>query len=334
MRVRGIVPEAATHQFPLRCEEVYALTTEVELEKVLGDADKRVKEELGSKPDVKQVGHLLDVTDLPVAVREWAEVDEIVAIVADLKDSTKLGLGKHAASTASIYEAAVGPAVRILVDFEADDIDIQGDAAIGIFWGEYRVERAFCAGVTIKTFSQRHLEPQLEAKWSSAPKTGFKLGMAASRILVKRVGIPGKPDYQEEVWVGKAVNYAAKAAQCSDRREMWVTGSLWERLEGNDYIAYSCGCNTSDGQPSDVIWDEAEITRLPDGEEDRYGRNLKSMWCEKHGSDFCDAILAGETARSDVTNARAALRAKLVDNVLAQKRDRARQQRVARRGRA
>jgi hypothetical protein len=92
---------------------------------------------------------------------------------------------------------------------------------------------------------------------------GLQGGVAASRILVKRVGVPRKPEFQEEVWVGKAVNYAAKAAQCSNRREMWVTGSIWDRLESNDYIAYTCGC--PDGEPRDTLWEDVEITRLPEG---------------------------------------------------------------------
>jgi class 3 adenylate cyclase len=304
--------------------------TTIDLEGLLEGTNEYVRTELKSNPAVLDVGDNLDLSKLPVEKREWAKVDEIVAIVADLKDSTKLSTGKYAASTASIYEAAVAPVARILYEFGVDDIDIQGDCAIGIFWGDGRLERAFCAGVTIKTFSERHLEPQLEAQWPDAPRTGFKLGMAASRILVKRVGVPGKPDYQEEVWAGKGVNYAAKAAQSSDRREMWVTGSVWERLSSNDYVAYSCGC---DGAPSPSLWDDAEIEKLPDREEDRYGRKLTSMWCVIHGPEFCDAILAGMTKRDDVAVARIALGLKLTNSEIAQKRKRAQQLRVARLGR-
>jgi class 3 adenylate cyclase len=302
--------------------------TTVDLEPLLQNTNAHVKTELKTAPAVVDVGDDLDLSKLPVAKRQWARVDEIVAIVADLKDSTKLGTGKQrAASTASIYEAAIRPIAQIFLDFEADDIDIQGDCAIGIFWGDDRIERAFCAGVTIKTFSERHLQPQLEQRWDDLPETGFKLGMAASRILVKKVGVPGKPEYQEEVWAGKAVNYAAKAAQCSDRNEMWVTGSVWDRLEPNDYITYSCGC----GGSSDSIWDEAEIDRLPDGEEDRYGRKLTSMWCTIHGSEFCDAILDGKTERPGVQRAqRLAFAKKQTDNALAGKRRRAREMRRAR----
>src|SRR6266508_3826433 len=111
------------------------------LDALLGDLDDHVTSELESMPDVEDVGDDLDLDDLAVDERRWARVDEIVAVVADLKDSTRLGTGKHAASTASIYEAAVRPLVKVLADFDADDIAIQGDGAVGIFWGDRRFER-------------------------------------------------------------------------------------------------------------------------------------------------------------------------------------------------
>lgn len=304
--------------------------TWVNLDDLLSEADAHVKSELASKPDVEPVGGGLTLDQLQVTGRRWAQVDEIVAVLADLKDSTKLGTGKHAASTASIYEAAVGPAVQILDKFKANDIDIQGDCAIGLFWGEDRMERALCSGITIKTFSQRHLESQLESKWPDAPKTGFKVGIAASRILVKRVGAPRKPDYQEEIWVGKAVNYASKAAQCSERHELWVTGGVWDRIESNDYIVYTCGC--PNGEPSHSIWADVEITQLPEDDQDRYGRKLTSMWCLEHGADFCEAILSGERTRSDVKAARQSLQKKLFEDSIAKKRQQALQLRRARYG--
>jgi hypothetical protein len=49
-------------------------------------------------------------------------------------------------------------------------------ARSAFFWGDRRFERAFCAGVTVKTFSQRHLEKRLEEKWPDLPaETGYKV---------------------------------------------------------------------------------------------------------------------------------------------------------------
>ena len=269
------------------------------LDELLGDIDDHIEAELGSMPDVKDVvADGLDADDLPTSP-PWARIEEIVAVVADLKDSTRLSTGKRAASTASIYEASVKPLVDVFVEFGADYIDIQGDCAIGIFWTGNALERAFCAGVTVKTFSARFLTPKLKEKWKDAPPTGFKVGMAASRILVKRIGRP-RTDFTEPVWAGKAVNYAAKAAQCVDAGEMLVSGSVWERLESNDYIAYTCGCGAS---PSDSLWKDGEVKQLPEDEPDRFGRTLTSQWCITHGEEFCSAILGGETKRPELQEA-------------------------------
>ena len=156
----------------------------IDLEQLLNDLDERVATEFGSMPDVTEVGHELDLDELDVEERRWARVDEVVAVVADLQDSTKLGTGKKARSTASIYEAAVGPLSTVLSDFGSGHIAVQGDAAVGVFWGERRLERALFAGITVKTFSQKSLEKRIKERWPEQP-TGFKVGLAASRILIK-----------------------------------------------------------------------------------------------------------------------------------------------------
>lgn len=299
---------------------------EVDLEAVLSQQDEHVRDELSNKPEVVDAGDSLDLTDLPIEARKWYKLDEAVAVVADLKNSSALGTGsQHDASTASIYEAAVHPVVDILNAFDADDIDIQGDGAFGVFWGSDRLERALCAGITVKTFSEKTFEPRLEKKWPDAPKTGFKVGVASSRVLVKRIGVP-RSHHQEEVWAGKAVNYAAKAAQTADRREMIVTDPVWQRVENNDYLAMSCSCGNG---PSDSIWQDVEITQLPDEEASRYGRKLASRWCDECGAEFCDAVLRGDRNREDVRQARQQMEAALRESALRKKagaaRDRRRQ---------
>src|SRR6266550_3067331 len=101
------------------------MAADFDLDELLTDLADHVSTELASMPEVNDVGDELDLEVLAVDERRWSRVDEIVVVVADLKDSTKLGTGKHAASTASIYEAAVRPLVKILADFDADDIAIQ-----------------------------------------------------------------------------------------------------------------------------------------------------------------------------------------------------------------
>ena len=216
------------------------------LQTLLDDLDDHVKGEMAVNPEIIAKGDDLDVNILPISARKWHKLDEAVAVVADLKGSTNLGVGKHAASTAAIYEAATGGLCRIFDEFDADFVAIQGDGAV-------------------------------------------------SKLLVKRVGVP-RTDHQEPVWAGKAVNYAAKCAQQAGVHEMIVTGSVWDFVEGNDYLAVTCPCRNG---PSDTIWSDVTIDKIHEGDGERAGRKLTSQWCDTHGAEYCAAVLAGQTERPE-----------------------------------
>lgn len=204
--------------------------------------------------------------------------------------------------------------VDTFVEFGASYVPLQGDCAIGLFWGERAVERAMCAGITAKTFSKKHLVTRLEKKWPDDElDTGFKLGVGLSTLLVKRVGRPRSPHYGL-VWPGKAVNHATKAAQDADAHELIVTGSVWDEIENIDYLTFSCTCS----EPSDSIWTDHEISRLRDDEPDRTGRKLTSMWCDVHGEEYCNAILAGLRNRDEIAAKRAEARKEWLASNLAQ----------------
>jgi len=296
--------------------------TTVDLSGLLGDLDDAVQIELASTPEVVDKGEDLDVDDLPITARRWHRLTDAVAVVADLKNSTKLGTGKWAASTASIYEASTGGIVKVFDQFDADFLAIQGDGAFALFWGEQRYERALCAGITIKTFS-REIVSRLERRWPDLPETGFKVGIASSRLLAKKIGTPRNPAQQEPVWAGKAVNYAAKAAQGADRHQLVVTGSVWDIVEKNDYLAVSCPCGSG---PSLGIWIDTEIERLPDDDPEAQGRLLTAYWCEVHGEEYCAAVLAGQRHREDANVLHKALAASQMRTAI---RNKARAERTA-----
>ncbi|MEV5968354.1 hypothetical protein AB0L70_41705 [Kribbella sp. NPDC051952] len=293
----------------------------IDLKGMLKELDESVRDELKTAPEVVDSGTTLDISKLPIEARRWLKVSGVFAVVADLKGSTKLGTGKRAASTASIYEAGTGNIVKIFNRFDADFIAIQGDGALALFWDEQCFERAMCAAITIRTFSADFSE-RLEKKWPDSPETGFKVGVAEGRLLVKRVGTPRNPNEQEPIWAGKAVNYAAKAAQAADRHQVIVTGSVWDLVEKNDYLSISCGCPSG---PSLNIWSNVEIKNLPDGEPEAQGRMLFAGWCELHGPQFCQAIMDGEKKRDDVAHLRAEVQKSQFGNLLAEKARKARE---------
>ncbi len=272
---------------------------QINLDELLVDLRSRAKRVLNAVPAVEVAGPATTGADIPSAAAEkWLKIPDVVVVVCDLKGSTGLGTGKHDTSTARIYKSSVEGAVRILHDFGADFIDIQGDGGFGVFWGEKRYERALCAGITIRTFSDQWFD-ELRLKDASAPETGFKVGLAAERVLVKYLGTRNPAfDEQEPVWAGKPVNYAAKCAQSAELGQLVVTEAVWAKFESNDYVTHSCDCG-ADG-PAE-LWSSTEVDTLPDGSA---GAALLTVgWCETCGPDFCRAILDGEKVRSTVTQA-------------------------------
>lgn len=287
-----------------------------DLKALLAACDAHVAAELATMPEVKNVIAFDPANEAPpIDARRWLRVEGVVAVVADLQSSTKLGLNKYAASTASIYEAALRPVVDIFSDFGAGWIPIHGDCVIGLFWDDAAVERAMCAGITAKTFSRNSLVERLTKKWPDIPDTGFKVGVATSTVLVKRIGLARTP-HQDLVWPGKAVNYAVKAAQSASAHQLIVTGSIWDAIASNDFLVFSCGCGNG---PSDGIWSDHEIPALEHDEPERSGRALTSQWCDNCGAAFSEAILRGETARPEVNALRHEAQLRLFESAIAKK---------------
>jgi class 3 adenylate cyclase len=272
---------------------------------LLGECADETQDVLAKNPPVEDADpDDLDAYDLPDSNNKtWFRLDDVVVAFADLQNSTRLGTGKHAASTAAIYRAATGNVVRIFNAFSADFIQIQGDGVFAVFWGERRYERALCAGVTVKTFSAETLVPKLESRWKDDPTTGFKVGIASGRTLVKNLGTPRNESEQEPVWAGKPVNFAAKAAQQAKRHELIVTGSVWDAIRDNDYLTVTCACD-----PTHDLWKNVTIEKLNHDEDEAAGRLLESSWCARCRDAFCDAIMSGETNRDDAGEVRESVR--------------------------
>lgn len=280
------------------------MALQIDLAELNGALNDKVATEMESNPEVLSVGIDLDLAALPIEARRWIKVDDVVVVVADLRNSTQLANGRKDGSLGAIYEAAIGGITQIFDNFEVDYFQAQGDGGVAVFWGEDRYARAICAAITIKTFSQDTLVPQINAKFGDLPETGYKIGIASGDVLVKKVGKPRDLELQTPVWARNPVNYAAKCAQQTEVNKVLVTASVWGWVEENDYIALSCGCKSG---VSDSIWNSQEITNLRPDDDDRFGRVLSGKWCENCGDAFCNAVLEGKTKRDDVKAARVSL---------------------------
>jgi class 3 adenylate cyclase len=266
-------------------------------------------EKVGSnaEADLKESVSIIDATTFPKDKdeigqgRSWLKIEDVVAVVADLKNSTAISLRKHPKTTAQLYEAVTGGSVEIVSKFEPDFVDIQGDGLFALYHGEQAFERALCAGISLKTFSAKHLVPAIDRwqnKGNDFPKqTGLKVGMNAGTLAVKKIGIKSRNvEWTEPVWAGRPVNWAFKCAQSADAQELIATESVFKKFENNDYVTHSCA---HDGSTPDRLWSPATVEPLG-----RYAvrtMKLRTGWCDQCGTAFCQAILDGKTKRSDVT---------------------------------
>jgi class 3 adenylate cyclase len=260
---------------------------------LLNDQHTRARKDLQTPVEIEDVATFPRLTDLYVDKRKWLRIKNVVVVSADLKSSTALSFGKYAQTSARLYEAATGSAVRLMSKFDPQFMDIQGDGIFGLFHGERAFERALCAGITLKSFSIRSLEPMIEELFADGfPDTGFKVGMSAGILVAKKVGVRGT---NEPVWAGKPVNYAVKCAGKADRHQLIATANVYEKFVGNDYVTHSCGCPDSLPQP---LWVDVQVDKLGKHSQCKL---LPVGWCAKHGDEFCSAILDGKRRRDDVT---------------------------------
>lgn len=225
-------------------------------------------------------------------VPKWVRVEDVVTVFGDLRNSTGLNVDRWAESTARIYESATGGMVQTMSAFKPAFIDIQGDGVFGIFTGDRRYERAMCAAITLRTFSEHILVPQLQSRLpKKPPETGIKVGVAAGQILVKKVGVRGD---NEPVWAGRPVNFAAKCAQAAEEHQVIITGKVHDKIKNNEYLTYSCGCPS--GGSYSYLWKAKTVATLPSDVGSSY-QLTSNGWCKEHGAEFCSAVLAGSTSR-------------------------------------
>src|SRR5579885_1164251 len=93
---------------------------------LIGDMGEQARSDLAATTDVEVA------TKFPpqqtIRSREtWLRIDDVVALFADLKGSTRLGFRKYPSTSARTYDALIGCGIEIAEEFEPAFVDIQGD---------------------------------------------------------------------------------------------------------------------------------------------------------------------------------------------------------------
>lgn len=264
------------------------------IEDLMRDLEGKVAEQLGKSPTVKDVDGFPDLSQLGPG-RKWARMQDVVAVVADMKGSTRLSLGRYVNTTVRLYEAATGGGVKVASNFSPAFTDIQGDGFFSLFHGEDAYRRAMAAAMSLAYFSKEVLEPAIgKFLGDGCPATGLKVGVAAGRLAVGRVGVRGA---SEPIWPGKPVNWAFKCSGTADMHQVIVTERVFDRvIRANEFLLRPCylSGHWHGNWPSGELWRSVAVSALPGVR--CFVRRVP--WCPEVADDFCRAVLEGETAQS------------------------------------
>ena len=232
-----------------------------------------------------------DNGNFPLKNNQWLKIKEVICVYVDMRNSTKLSATNHEKSTASVYELFTGSAVRIFHEFEAKYIDVKGDGVFALF-NKNEVFRALTAAVSFKTFAELTFKKLVNEKIDNI-NIGFHMGIDQKTVLVKQIGLKddqSRDSRKNEVWAGKPINMAAKLAARSNDNELWVSDRYYKQLN-NDLVVKSCGCsNGKETNEKQELWDDLDVSGDNNFDFDKV-YILKSIWCNRHGKEWCEEIL-------------------------------------------
>lgn len=237
--------------------------------------------------------------DIKIDANIWKGLENVVVVFADLKDSTKLAYEKDEFKDGKFIDASISALKEAFDYFDPIYMQFQGDGGYGIYYGEYAYERAVAAAISVHTYND-HLPSEYHSK------TGFKVGVASGKTLIKKSGQRGVPEHQTLIWSGIPINYAAKCVSaCESVGDTIITGDVLEHITRNEFLLYSCGHNT-DGLESPIspVWKSFTIESISFDKINSKGAKVSGRWCskvEEHGFDYLDEIKLGVSERKDIT---------------------------------
>jgi class 3 adenylate cyclase len=238
-----------------------------------------------------------DTPDIPIAnPKLWLRIPNVVCVFVDMLGSTRLSADAHDKDTAGAYQLFTGTAVRLFNEFESPYIDVRGDGVFALF-NSNQCYRALAAGVTFKTFAKEEFVPRI--KKATEVDVGCHIGIDCKTVLVRKLGLKrhgGRTDRQNEVWAGKPVNMAAKLAASTEDNELFVSDRFYDRIP-HELARRTCSCNTTIFGNRKPLW-----STVDDLEDDgRFDFDtaycLEGVWCNKHGRESCEGLLALDDRR-------------------------------------
>ena len=234
----------------------------------------------------------------------WWRIPGATDVFADLKRSTYISVSGSRKDAAYAYTYSLRAMAVIFDKFGARYIDIQGDGVFGLFSGKDSTFSAAACAITMKTQMERVVEPRFRKDASTEQGLKVGIGVDQGTLLVRRLGL--RNTGQNEVWAGRPVKAAAKLSSVAGDNQVVVSDRVFAGYGNASKIRqrallWSCGCSAgklkaglslTEGQTTHLWTKVAVPKKLGLGFHSAY--SLKTMWCGKHGPEFCEAVVTGK----------------------------------------
>ena len=252
-----------------------------------------------------QVVNRDDVPDSGPANRGlWWRIPNVTAVFADLKESTALNSSVSPEAAIIGYNYFIRAMTVVLKEFSAGYVDIQGDGIFGLFSGQRSMFFAAACAITMRTLVEKTVATKFKRDASVQWELKAGIGIDWGTLLVRQLGLKGVS--QNEVWAGKPVNMASKLSSVAGPNEVMVSDRVLAAYERASKIRQrallrSCGCHGAN-RGAGLSAAGGQAPRLWVGKSAPSGLGLDfqniyrrdSGWCEKHGAEFCEAIITGK----------------------------------------
>jgi class 3 adenylate cyclase len=168
-----------------------------------------------------------DPEDLRLNANHAKDLKKATVVYADLDGSTTMVDKQDWRFSAEVYKSYLRCASDIIRSEGGAITAYDGDRVMAIFTGNSKNTSAVRCAMKINYAALKIIQPALEKQYDGV---GFTLkhvvGIDTSQLRAARIGVRGDNDL---VWIGRAVNYAAKLASLTGKAT-WITKSVYDGM--------------------------------------------------------------------------------------------------------
>jgi hypothetical protein len=219
-------------------------------------------------------------------VNIWMQIDDVVVVFSDLKNSTGISFDKQDRTMTKLLEYLNKPFIKIHKEFGAEFSEIKGDGGIAIYSKENSI-KALLASISIKTFYYKYINEKVKKTYG----VDFEVttGISKGNLRLKQIGMRG---LNFPVWAGETINLSALISKELKRKSkpnnyVGITSDIYNEIKSKDleeYLHMSCGCGSNNIKQN--LWKNETI---PDKGGKKY-HYMNNNWCDSHGQEYLDEI--------------------------------------------